>query len=57
MLGVRVMGGMCDVVDAWRGVDGLREKKMKTAYLWMLWTPWCVDVILAVVVVKKLICL
>ena len=30
---------------------------MKTAYLWRLWTPPSVDVILAVVVVKKLICL
>ena len=38
------------------GGRGLREK-MKTAYLWMLWTPWCVDVMLAVVVVEKLICL
>ena len=31
--------------------------KRKTAYLVRLWTPFSVDVILAVVVVKKLICL
>ena len=34
-----------------------REMEMEMAYLLRLWTPCSVDVILAVVVVKYLICL